>query len=483
MSDALAELKKKFRPNRFYKLDELGTTIEVDGVFVRVDERMLEQNLLTRDKVEIRLEDILQDPPVIRSARVSTDRDTKAVTEKAAGMIGSLYGGRHDTPFEGGVVFRLKVTVPICYAKPFFQLPGSHNEFSGRYSEIPDDFFVPPYARKGEAREIFDESAKDCYGVYQKLLHEMSVAKEQARMALPFSFFTKFYWTITLRHLLEVLALEENEFSPSEFWQIIHALIPQILKDWTPWTAEKMEEQKRFIPTKWAEKPPAKQYTLICDALDRHLARKNYVANVGFVGLLGHNAENEKLIDLIVKTGPDPRRGLKHLHMSLFMNYPIFVHRQWVRHRDGAWSEFLPDFDAIVASKNFYTPKIFRKQLGKNMSYIYEDMTEEESEAVGKELSALIIRSCNGYMKLRKLGLTPEEAGLVLPYTYRVSVMWTPNIASLMNFLSLRCDKHAQWEIRVFADIIYGWFKELFPKSHEIFIEHLNFGKSEIFQK
>ena len=115
--DRLAVLKQRFNPRREYKVSH--TKIEVDGAFVRFDDDWGFKD----DKAIVPLEDFLQDPAVIRSARVSTGRDAKEVNEKAEGLIGALYRNKHVTPFEGSVIFRLRVEPPICFAQSFFQLP------------------------------------------------------------------------------------------------------------------------------------------------------------------------------------------------------------------------------------------------------------------------------------------------------------------------------------------------------------------------
>ena len=127
--DQIEQLIGQFRPHRHYQAQ--GISLEVDGAFLRVDETLESQR--GQKTLEIETEDLLQDLAIVRSARVSTDR----------GLINALYRDRHETPFEGGVVFRLKITTPICYAQPFFQIFASHNEFSGRYNGLPTIFPGP----------------------------------------------------------------------------------------------------------------------------------------------------------------------------------------------------------------------------------------------------------------------------------------------------------------------------------------------------
>lgn len=469
--DRLAELKKSFNPKRKYS-DNNGTTIEVDGVFVRVDESLEQQR--GAEVYSINAEDLLQDPPVIRSARVSTGRDSKEVDEKAKGMIGALYSGRHETPFEGGAVFRLRVETPICFAQPFFQLPYSHNEFSGRYSIIDGDFYTPKNI-SSLALFYYQENEQKCQRVYKELL-DMGVAREQARFALPFRFFTKFYWTVSLRHLLEVLSLEANNLTTPGFWGIRDNILKKIVQDWTPWAYEKAEETKRCVQTKWADSDDTG--ALIATRKERSLKQfKNEVGSVDLLNISGDDA----LMMLGVKTQPNPRRGFGHASMTFLMEVPIFVHRQWVRHRYGSWSELPVNFCEVVNNRNFYIPHRFRKQVGKAMSYVYEDMNDEENDLVRKKLDLLIEDSCNQFEVVRGCGYEPFQAAQNLVYTFRIPVMWTVNIESLMNFFSLRCDTHAQWEIRQFANVIYEWFKEYFPDADLVFRNYLNYGKSPVF--
>lgn len=462
----LAELKARFNPKRRYECD--GFVIEVDAVFLRIDDDLEKSVDKKNGTLEIKLEDILQDPSIIRSARVSTGRDLKDVNEKAEGLIGALYKGRHETPFEGGVMFRLKVTTPISTAQPFFQLYGSHNEFSGRYSVIDGDFYVPYYAKINlEIAEIFEQSEKESNAIYRELL-EMGVANEQARFALPFRFFTKFYWTVSLRHILELLSLEKNKATPEEFWTMRDEILEKLIKDWTPWTYDEYRKNNKKIPTQWIEEEGA-------DPLQGVIMKQTSIENIGDLALIDVYG-TEKLLRLGVRTKPNPRKGFGHAGMSFFMGVPIFVHRQWVRHRYGAWSELPVNFDGTVAVRNFYIPTQFRKLAGKQMGYKYEDLSLSENEIAREKMEALTTRSIDRYKKLRNLKLSASQASLVLPYTFRIPVIWTANVESLMNYFSLRCDMHAQWETRQYALKVYEWFKEYFPWADEMFMKHYNFG-------
>ena len=460
----LEDLKKQFNPQYSYKNNIFS--VEVKGVFVTINEDIADR--FYHGNVEIPIEDFLQDPQIIRSARVSTGRDTKEVNERAGKLIPDLYGGHHETPFEGGVMFKLRVKAPICYARKFFQLHSTHNEFSSRYSVIDEDLFIPDYASSSEeTRLVFEESAKDGLDTYNSLL-KMNVAKEQSRFALPYRYFTKFYWTISLRHLLELLSFEECDNDP--FWTV-RPLIEQMLKDWTPWTYEAYREKKHTIPTLWKNDIESISCSPIVDSYDN-------VKNIGEISLISVDVD-ERLFKHTIKTTPDPRRGLAFGSMVFSLRIPIFVYRQWVRHRNGKWAELPFNFLEIVREKNFYVPEMLRMQTGKTMEYAYENLGSDEYAICKKVFDQHLDRCIARFFRLLKLGLSSDQASLVLPYTFRINVIWKVDCESLMNFFSLRCDMHAQWEIRQLAVQIYSYFRKYFPWTNSVFQKYFNYGKNE----
>lgn len=436
-----------------------------------------------------------QDYNIARSARVSTGREDKKGNEGL--LINSLYGQRHDTPFEGASVFCFMVETPICFAQPFFQTTATENEISSRYqseSYKKGDFYMPdfleherPFVNSPCQLELFFEAQDDSKETYEKLL-TLGVAKEQARYALIYSFYTRFYWTISLRHMLELCVMEPHENVPKEFWEATKNILPKFIQQFAPETfaAMKENEGKRIISTQWAENsllecfPEAYWEKLLNDNSKKYAS----VETVGKITLLQYSENNEKLFRLGTQTKYNPAHGFGHSLITIAVEDPISVHRQWVRHRYGVWTELPTDFDRVVQNQNFYIPEQFRVQIGKAMEYKFENTLKEQNEVYKNILLQFIVRSSKRYWELRELGLAREYAALVLPYAFRVKNLWSVNLESLMNYFSLRCDTHAQWEIRVFADVIYTWFKELYPGfAVETFKNKLNFGKSKIFSK
>lgn len=479
----LLDLKRRFKPRRTYSCSH--TTVEVDAIMVRVahDEEQGEEG--EREEVwqgwkplcrvtgeaiayEIPVDDILQDPQIIRGARVSTGRDTKAVDEKGDGMINFLWRDKHLTPLQQ-IQIRLRHVTPMPYGQPFFRLFATHNEQSGRYSVIEDRYHMPPVNR--EAMQIMEASEHEARYLYKMAL-EAGISKEQARLLLLYRFTSKFYMTISLRHIMEFLSLQQvpGRHETTQFYDI-QLIYRQIVQDWMPWAFAAWEKYPSFVNFDWipgvlrqvrplASYPPWKTVQV----LDK--------GEVKFHSPFG--LEDYMLAAL--DDFPDPRGAFGHGSMLFTLKAPIHVLRQWLRHRNGHWTEPRLQFDQIVRNNDFYVPQQFYKQIGKIGHYQFEDLSEELNTHMRVLYQEYIQHMCDHYQELRSFGVSEEVAGMNLPFCFYVSAGWTTPIDGLMNFLSLRADSHAQWEIRQYAAAIWPWFLESFPRSAKLFAQHLHYG-------
>lgn len=498
----LDKLKSSFNPQRTFKCSH--SKIEVDGIFVRVpedsdrteswiplifhpkkDEKdedkwtrfQHSQNDLSQNPSHFAVdpEDMLQDPSVIRSARVSTGRDTKEVDEKAQGMINFLWRDRHVTPSEGGVVMRLRIETPISFADPLFRLFASFNEFSGRYSNIDTGFYTPQ-GLSDQAREQFNLNAQESEELYKDLL-SMGLAKEMARLCMPYRYFTKLYMTISLRHILEFLSICDvpNRHTKTEFWEI-RGVFEEIMKNWTPWAHEAFKTQR-----------PLQSFGWLREFLREHskrLTRIPYLNEIkvldkGFVRLLEVKG-NQDLMFTCMDDFPNPLKGFGHGSMTMLAHIPIHVLRQWVRHRYGAFTHLSTNYDVLVERDLFFIPDKFRKQEGKVGSYIFTDMSPLENEAVRIKLLSNKNRQLGRYRMLRAWDVPEEVAMFVLPTCFYNWVVVTKPLESLFNFCSLRTDSHAQKEIRDYADAVWELFRGVFPDIAELFSEKFYYGDSEL---
>lgn len=140
---------------------------------------------------------------------------------------------------------------------------------------------------------------------------------------------------------------------------------------------------------------------------------------------------------------------------------PLFVSTQWLRHRVGWSYNFISD-RYVICSEEFYTPKFWRYQDHKNRQ---GSVGEFENEQLIKIYQDSLDYSLKAYKELIKNGVSREMARGVLPHCKYTGFIATCNLRSLMHFLSLRLDKHAQWETRQYAQAMFDLVKDHFPVS------------------
>jgi len=166
------------------------------------------------------------DESIVQAARVSYGRGTKSVNEDR-GLIRYLMRHMHTTPFEM-VELKFHVKLPIFVARQWIRHRTANvNEYSGRYSIMNDEFYVPEEAavhfqslsnRQGRSEgevpadlrakvlEMLVASQRRSYADYEQML-ESDIARELARINLPLSLYTEWYWKIDLHNLFHFLQL------------------------------------------------------------------------------------------------------------------------------------------------------------------------------------------------------------------------------------------------------------------------------------
>jgi len=417
----------------------------------------------------VRLDAILKgaessDTDIVRAARVSTGRHLEDVTdEKLKGMVNFLYRDHHLTPFQK-IVFRFHVKASIRTARQFFcVLFSSHNEFSGRYSVFPEnDFYVPSLYSPG-IQEIVRSSQNRAYKNYRNLL-EAGVAKEQARLALPYSFFTQFYWTVDLRTLFEFFdAAEVNQNCATEDFQTLLARLKEIVAEQAPVayeTYQRWNDENQTRKCEWAAVLKSR-----VGPSDKRCEKEKILG--GFVGLREISGD----AGMIVKCLSDrfsPDRALDQMIVHWDLEVPIFVWRQLVRHRKGYPAEIEDDFEGALERQRLYIPAIFRSQKGKVGHYEFEIFSGEENLRVWRILNDSQEKSIEEAKRLLEETGSLEDASLLLPYAFYTHVSWVTPLSSLTNVFLLRLDSHTQWETGQYVRAMYCLFKAKEPLLAEI---------------
>lgn len=196
---------------------------------------------------------------IVETARISYKSPSKG-EEADKKLLFYLYRNRHTSPLEScSITFNIKL--PIFLMRQFvrhrtFRL----NEWSGRYSELADEFFVPEGWREQDTKnkqgstgsfnpvvsdvadlgvtltEAYQMQLESAYQFYKKML-ELGVAKEMARFVLPVAIYTEIYVNCDLHNLLHFMRLREDPHAQKEMRDVAMAM-KEIASSLFPWTME-----------------------------------------------------------------------------------------------------------------------------------------------------------------------------------------------------------------------------------------------------
>ena len=160
----------------------------------------------------------------------------------------------------------------------------------------------------------------------------------------------------------------------------------------------------------------------------------------------------------------------EHNAFRFHIRAPIFVAREWFRHRIGSFNEFSMRY--ARATDDFYlpAPEDVRTQVGKPGAYSFEAVPDEVAETTREELQQVYETAYAAYERLVELGVARELARAALPVGAYTEFYWTVNARALMNFLSLRNAETAQREIRRYAEACERFLAERMPITYEAFV-------------
>jgi thymidylate synthase (FAD) len=187
-------------------------------------------------------------------------------------------------------------------------------------------------------------------------------------------------------------------------------------------------------------------------------------ARVTFGSLSKGETKDKKLVEyLLAHAHHSP---FEHSVFQFHIKLPIFVARQWMRHRMASYNEISARYTEVT--EEFYIPAEFRVQ-----DKINRQGSLKSGALDNAALLEIYRKSLEGsyaaYRALIESGVAREMARMVLPVAQYTQFHWTVNARSLMNFLSLRMDPHAQLEIREYARVIAEIFKARMPWTWEAF--------------
>ena len=190
--------------------------------------------------------------------------------------------------------------------------------------------------------------------------------------------------------------------------------------------------------------------------LDDAMASDLSVVNSARVSFGRRKEEMDESDEGLVRFLMRDRHGtpFEHNAFRFHIRAPIFVVREWMRHRVGSFNEFSMRY--AKATSDFYVPDAddVRSQVGKPGAYSFEPVDAELAEQTREELQAVYDQAFETYERLVEAGVARELARSVMPVGAYTEFYWTVNARALMNFVSLRASETAQREIRRYAEAV-----------------------------
>lgn len=230
---------------------------------------------------------------------------------------------------------------------------------------------------------------------------------------------------------------------------------------------------------------------LTIESAENLLGKYFPVLDHGFISLVDYMGSDESVVQAARSSyGPGTKtvnndKGLtrylmRHWHttpsemveLKFHIKLPIFVARQWIRHRTASVNEYSGRYSLMPMQ--FYTPEkenfcLQAKDNKQGRSNIATEGLYEQSIEKLKESRETTI---GNYEWLLEADVAKEIARIDLPSSMYTEWYWKIDLHNLMNFLRLRCDGHAQFEIREYANLLAGMFSEIAPVSYDAWVDY-----------
>ena len=224
----------------------------------------------------------------------------------------------------------------------------------------------------------------------------------------------------------------------------------------------------------------------VSEGMERHLYRAYPVLDHGFIRVIDYMGDDAAICQAArVSYGKGTKsvsndRGLirylmRHWHstpfemceIKLHVKLPVFVARQWIRHRTANVNEYSARYS--ILDREFYipAPEALARQSTQNNQGRGAALSEAEAARVLEILKADAARCYDHYEEMiGEVGLARELARMNLPANIYTQWYWKVDLHNLFHFLRLRADTHAQYEIRVYAEaiarVVADWVPDAF---------------------
>lgn len=228
-----------------------------------------------------------------------------------------------------------------------------------------------------------------------------------------------------------------------------------------------------------------------CPALDTLIGVPHPALDQGFVRVVDYMGDDAAIVQAArVSYGPGTRAVsedrqlirylMRHRHTSPFemcelklhVKLPIFVARQWIRHRMAGVNEVSARYSVLKDEFYLPDPPSVAKQSTDNKQGRGEELPGDAARWVIEVLEESATSAFDDYRKLLDAGVARELARAALPLSTYTEWYWKIDLHNLLHFLALRMDSHAQLEIRAYADIIAGIVEAWVPATWGAFKDY-----------
>lgn len=157
------------------------------------------------------------------------------------------------------------------------------------------------------------------------------------------------------------------------------------------------------------------------------------------------------------------------LDLTWRVKCPIFVARQWVRHRTANMNELSQRYEDLTETVEFYNPAEWRGQGKTNRQVGDEPLPAGEQFAANIDYHDALEVVVQAYTSMIEYyGVAREQARMILPLSTYTEFVWKNDLHNTLHFLRLRADEHAQWEIRQYAEAMLVMMQEALPNLMEV---------------
>lgn len=264
-----------------------------------------------------------------------------------------------------------------------------------------------------------------------------------------------------------------------------------------------MSEKPEPLPADAPVREQTATFRPVAEGMEKHLNIYHPVLDHGFIAVKDYMGDDVSVLQMArmsygkgTKSLADDRSLLRylmrHFHTSPFegcviklhVKLPIFVMRQWVRHRTASLNEYSARYSIMPDEFYMPEPSQLAVQSKDNKQGRGDTLTPEQATEVLRMLKDDATRNFASYHQLLnsdedgntidedRAGIARELARIGLPVSAYTQMYWQTNLHNLMHFLRLRADVHAQYEIRVYADKMLEIMADWVPMTTEAFRDY-----------